>query len=74
MIWQMAQPIGPESWLHESRFARLRHALTYAGCKTNAIPALSKITPEEAGHLFLIMQNGWDHYEQTGHPEGESNS
>lgn len=54
-----AQPVSEESWLREQRFSRLYRTLTYAAAKSNAIPALSKITPEEAAHLFLVMHRGW---------------
>lgn len=51
--------ISDDSWLHEPRFKDVLAALRHAGTKTRAIPALSKIDPEEAAHLFLAMYRGW---------------
>lgn len=54
----VAQPIGPDSWLHEPRWKLMRSAVLYAGGKPDAIPALSKITPEEAVQLYTVMRRG----------------
>lgn len=60
----IAATVTSTSWLHEPRFAQLLYALRYSASKTNAIPALAKITAEEAASLFTIMRRGWDKYER----------
>jgi hypothetical protein len=65
----MARPIPDDSWLHEPRFDQLRSALEYASTKTNAIPALAKVSPEEAAHLFLVMLHGYTR--TTGEPHDD---
>jgi len=58
----VANPIEEDSWLNESRFAKFKHAYLYASQCTQAIPALSKITPEDVYYLYLILGDGEDDY------------
>jgi hypothetical protein len=60
----IAAQVSDSSWLHEARFERLLFALRYAARKTNAIPALAKVTAEEAASLFTIMRRGWEMFEE----------
>lgn len=55
----IAPNIATDSWLHWEKYTDLRHAVQYAGQKSLAIPVLAKISPEEAGVLFTIMQRGY---------------
>ena len=54
----MAEPL-PE-WANEPEFAWFKEAYLYASNKTQAIPALSKCTPEEIFYLMLNMMSELD--------------
>lgn len=57
MLYQ-APAIKETSWLQEDRFENFRAAYGYASTQTHAIMAMSKLTPEEAYHLFEALKRG----------------
>ena len=54
----MAPQIGPKSWLQEERFARFREAYAYASHRSNAVPGLSRVSPEDAYYIWLYLDRG----------------
>jgi broad specificity phosphatase PhoE len=49
-----SEPIKPDSWLNEPRFAWFKTGYQYAQTQTRAIPALAQIAPEE---LFFAVSS-----------------
>lgn len=67
----MAPRIDAESWLWEERFEAFREAYGYASSQTRAIPALAKLSPEEAYWLWFSLDRGMSRV-QAGAAGGEA--
>jgi hypothetical protein len=67
-----ATPIAPGSWLHEDRFATFRAAYAYASARTQAIPGLSKLTPEDAWYVWHFLQRGHLRMDRTAEDRGRA--
>jgi hypothetical protein len=53
------KPLPTESWLHEDRFAEFLAAYRYAaGHFSQAAPAFSKVTPEDAYWIWKTITAG----------------
>ena len=51
----LAPAIATDSWLMEERFDEFRERYGYAASQNRAIPGLSKLTPEEAYHVWAAL-------------------
>ena len=54
----MANTIKPDSWLNDERYEWFRTGYNYAANSTNAIPALSKVSPEELYYAVTSILYG----------------
>jgi hypothetical protein len=58
----IASSIRDDSWINDPKYAAFKNAWLYASSQTRAIPAMSKITPEEAYFLFDALKRGKEMY------------
>lgn len=62
----LAPQIEASSWLQEERFAAFRSAYAYASAKSVSVLGLSKLKPEDAYFVWLMLQRGMDRQDGQG--------